>query len=136
MYYILLGPNKSYKILLRTTQYCCVLQTTTRYLSVLQSTISYYPVLQNTTKTHTLHTQTQAHRAIRQIDAKRPWHGVSPPKWMVYFMQNPIEMDDLGVPLFLETPIYNDRLETPTLWVVQSNYFLPDFSPSPFQLPI
>ena len=75
MYYILLGPNKSYKILLRTTKYCCVLQTTTRYLSVLQSTISYYPVLQNTTKTHTLHTQTQAHRAIRQIDAKRPWHG-------------------------------------------------------------
>ena len=78
MYYILLGPNKSYKILLRTTKYCCVLQTTTRYLSVLQSTISYYPVLQNTTKTHALHTQTQAHRAIRQIDAKRPWHGWSP----------------------------------------------------------
>ena len=28
-----------------------------------------------------------------------------PPKWMVYFIQNPIKMDDLGVPLFLETPI-------------------------------
>ena len=27
------------------------------------------------------------------------------PKWMVYFMENPIKMDDLGVPLFLETPI-------------------------------
>ena len=27
-----------------------------------------------------------------------------PPKWMVYFMENPIKMDDLGVPLFLETP--------------------------------
>ena len=27
------------------------------------------------------------------------------PKWMVYFMENPIEMDDLGVPLFLETPL-------------------------------
>ena len=26
------------------------------------------------------------------------------PKWMVYFMENPIKMDDLGVPLFLETP--------------------------------
>ena len=25
---------------------------------------------------------------------------------MVYFMKNPIKMDDLGVPLFLETPIY------------------------------
>ena len=27
------------------------------------------------------------------------------PKWMVY-NGNPIKMDDLGVPLFLETPIY------------------------------
>ena len=27
------------------------------------------------------------------------------PKWMVY-VENPIKMDDLGVPLFLETPIY------------------------------
>ena len=25
---------------------------------------------------------------------------------MVYFMEDPIKMDDLGVPLFLETPIY------------------------------
>ncbi len=25
---------------------------------------------------------------------------------MVKIMENPIEMDDLGVPLFLETPIY------------------------------
>ena len=25
---------------------------------------------------------------------------------MVKIMQNPIKMDDLGVPLFLETPIY------------------------------
>ena len=23
----------------------------------------------------------------------------NPPKWMVYFMENPIKMDDLGVPL-------------------------------------
>jgi len=30
--------------------------------------------------------------------------GVSP-KWMVKIMENPIKMDDLGVPLFLETPI-------------------------------
>ena len=28
------------------------------------------------------------------------------PKWMVFVMENPIKMDDLGVPLFLETPIY------------------------------
>ena len=31
---------------------------------------------------------------------------VFPPKWMVKFMEHPINMDDLGVlPLFLETPI-------------------------------
>ena len=30
------------------------------------------------------------------------------PKWMVYFMENPIKMDDLGVPL--ETPIFNIHL--------------------------
>ena len=29
----------------------------------------------------------------------------NPPKWMVYFMENPIKMVDLVVPLFLETPI-------------------------------
>ena len=28
------------------------------------------------------------------------------PKWMVYNKKNPIKMDDLRVPLFLETPIY------------------------------
>ena len=28
------------------------------------------------------------------------------PKWMVKIMENPIRMDDLGVPLFLETPIW------------------------------
>ena len=26
------------------------------------------------------------------------------PKWMAKIMENPIRMDDLGVPLFLETP--------------------------------
>ena len=31
-----------------------------------------------------------------------------PPKWMVKIMENPIEIDDLGVPLFLQTPIYCD----------------------------
>ena len=28
-----------------------------------------------------------------------------PPKWMVKIMENPIKMDDLGVPPFKETPI-------------------------------
>ena len=27
-----------------------------------------------------------------------------PPKWMVKIMEHPFKMDDLGVPLFLETP--------------------------------
>ena len=32
---------------------------------------------------------------------------VNPPKWMVKIMENPIKMDDLGVPLFLEAPIFS-----------------------------
>ena len=28
----------------------------------------------------------------------------NPPKWMVKIMENPMKIDDLGVPLFLETP--------------------------------
>ena len=31
--------------------------------------------------------------------------GGKPPKWMVKIIENPIKMDDLGVPLFLEIPI-------------------------------
>ena len=31
-------------------------------------------------------------------------NGITP-KWMVIIVENPIKMDDLGVPLFLETPI-------------------------------
>ena len=42
---------------------------------------------------------------------QRGYMGVSynsgTPKWMVKIMENPIKMDDLGVPLFLETPIYD-----------------------------
>ena len=36
-----------------------------------------------------------------------PYGWYSAPKWMVYqfIMETPIKMDDLGVPLFLETPI-------------------------------
>ena len=33
------------------------------------------------------------------------------PKWMVY-MEHPIKMDDLGVPLFLETPKYLKKNKT------------------------
>ena len=34
-----------------------------------------------------------------------PKIGGKTPKWMVKIMENPIKMDDLGVPFFLETPI-------------------------------
>ena len=42
---------------------------------------------------------------------KGNYMGVEPkiggftPKWMVKIMETPIKMDDLGIPLFLETPI-------------------------------
>ena len=35
------------------------------------------------------------------------------PKWMVKIMGNPIKMDDLGVPLFLETPILKSLKSLP-----------------------
>ena len=41
------------------------------------------------------------------------------PKWMVKIMENPIKMDDLGVPLFFfETPIFFGQ--------VKGCYFFPD----------
>ncbi len=50
----------------------------------------------------------QAHRTHRNI-----WvflkKGVGHQN-MVKIMENPIKMDDLGVPLFLETPIYVSKL--------------------------
>ena len=54
------------------------------------------------------------HGADRQIFEEKVFKhhlGVEPkiggntPKWMVKIMENPIKMDDLGVPLFFETPI-------------------------------
>ena len=42
------------------------------------------------------------------------------PKWMVKIMENPIKMDDLGVPLFLETPIFFGQ--------VKGCYFFPRYS--------
>ena len=35
-----------------------------------------------------------------------------PPKWMVKIMENPIKMDDLGVPPFKETPIFLPELDS------------------------
>ena len=39
------------------------------------------------------------------IKGVEPKIGGKPPKWMVKIMENPIKMDDLGVPPFSETPI-------------------------------
>ena len=36
-----------------------------------------------------------------------PKIGVYTPKWMVKIMENPIKIDDLGVPLFLETSTWS-----------------------------
>ena len=36
--------------------------------------------------------------------------GGKPPKWMVKIMENPIKMDDVGVPLFWETPLIFTKL--------------------------
>ena len=42
---------------------------------------------------------------LRDISGVEPKIGVFPPKWMVKIMENPIKMDDLGLPLFSETSI-------------------------------
>ena len=44
---------------------------------------------------------------VQTIWVLNPKIGVKPPKWMVKIMEHPIKMDDLGVPLFLETSIYH-----------------------------
>ena len=53
-----------------------------------------------------------------------PKIGGKPPKWMVFIMENPIEMDDLGVSLFSETSIYiyTVYIHTilPTLIIIQN----------------
>ena len=71
MYYIPLGPNKSYKILLRTTNYYKVFGCTTK---------NYYPVLQNTTKnTHPTHANAgaQSHPPNRrEASMARGWYHV------------------------------------------------------------
>ena len=47
--------------------------------------------------------------AFKKVHWPASYVGVSKnsctPKWMVKIMENPIKMDDLGVPLFSETPM-------------------------------
>ena len=49
-------------------------------------------------------------KSWRYMDVEPKIGVVFPPKWMVKIMENPTKMDDLGVPLFLETPIWEFSL--------------------------
>ena len=51
------------------------------------------------------------------------------PKWMVYFMENPIKIDDLGVPLFLETPMWALRYKPGWVGALPWTDFHRDHSP-------
>ena len=47
------------------------------------------------------------------------------PKWMVY-NGNHIKMDDLGIPLFLETPtwgVWNLNWRSPDFWTINQSFF-------------
>ena len=48
------------------------------------------------------------------------------PKWMVKIMENPIKMDDLGVPLFLQTPVYTQKgiVSRNKIWIVTLIHFM------------
>ena len=45
-------------------------------------------------------------------------------KWMVYFIENPLKMDDWGVPLFQETSIHHCKVVPPliSLFINHSKY--------------
>ena len=47
----------------------------------------------------------ELYKQVLNMDVSK--NGAGPPKWMVYFMENPMnKWDDLEVPKFLETPIW------------------------------
>ena len=49
----------------------------------------------------------------------------NPPTWMVKIMEPPIKMDDLGVPLFLETPILSVSGLEDTMLQIAQEYRVP-----------
>ena len=86
---------------------------------------NYHPLPQPVTRVIQLrkvpffHQNLQPWNEPRSLGGGGRWNldmGVSQnrgtPKWMVKAMENPIKMDDLGVPLFSETPISH----VPPLW--------------------
>ena len=48
---------------------------------------------------------------LGEIDMGVAKNRGKPPKWMVKIMESPIKIHDLGVPLFLETPIYEHMIK-------------------------
>ena len=56
-----------------------------------------------------------------------------PPKWMVKRMENPVNMDDLGVPLVLETPTYIYKYIDIIRKVLDSGFKHLLFSPLPWE---
>ena len=89
---------------------------TSRHKSTISSNLQAFRIGKKHTHTHT-HTRLPGSVTMRSNPflTKVPMKiwllnqklgGFYPPKWMVKIMENPIKMDDLGVPLFLETPKY------------------------------
>ena len=71
---------------------------------------SFAPLVPETLALDRVRTDVPLEVSKRLVSSYNPNMGVSKnrgtPKWMVKIMENPIKIDNLGVPLFLEIPIY------------------------------